>query len=395
VSRYHADVAASAPSGSAEGDEARRVVLTPASSFPVRPIHWLWDGRLPLGAITLTAGREGVGKSILAYTLAADVTTGRLAGHHRGRPAAVLVAATEDSWSQTIVPRLIAAEADLEQVMRLQVETEVGRLAELSLPVDLAALESEAAGAGAALLILDPLITRLSGKYDSHVDTEVRQALEPLAAVAERRGLAVLGIIHVNKSREVDVLTSIMASRAFVALARTVLFIAPDPTDDDRLLVGLAKNNLGRKSLPCLGFRIGEVHVADTDDGEVSTGRLSWDGEDKRLIDEIVEASNEVAGDNASDLLSARAWLTDYLAQQDGVASSQDIKKAGRDEGHAEHTLKRARQRLAAGVANVGFPRRTYWSSPGLTPDQVEAIIAKKEQPTPPPPADPLPGIEP
>ena len=64
-----------------QDDTIERVVkLTPASSITVRPVRWLWALRLALGTLGLLAGREGIGKSILAYTLAALITRGRLDG---------------------------------------------------------------------------------------------------------------------------------------------------------------------------------------------------------------------------------------------------------------------------------------------------------------------------
>src|SRR3954467_8601890 len=86
----------------------RRLKLTPVSTIPIRPVRWLWAGRLPLGALSLLGGREGTGKSTVAYSLAAAVTRGQLDGRHHGQPRSVLVAATEDSWEHTIVPRLLA-----------------------------------------------------------------------------------------------------------------------------------------------------------------------------------------------------------------------------------------------------------------------------------------------
>ena len=41
------------------------------------------------------------------------MTRGTLQGACQGNPRAVIVAATEDSWEHTIVPRLMAAGADL------------------------------------------------------------------------------------------------------------------------------------------------------------------------------------------------------------------------------------------------------------------------------------------
>jgi putative DNA primase/helicase len=40
------------------------------------PIKWLWPGRIPLGMFSLFAGNPGVGKSTLAFSIAALVSNG-------------------------------------------------------------------------------------------------------------------------------------------------------------------------------------------------------------------------------------------------------------------------------------------------------------------------------
>ena len=152
--------------------------LVPASSIKVKPVHWLWKDRIPLGELTLLAGREGIGKSTIAYTLAAWVTTGTMKGRFLGEPRSVLVAATEDSWEHTIVPRLMAAGANLEKVFRIDV-IENGFYGLLTLPSDIKGLLDVVKTSDAALVLLDPLISRLSAQLDSHKDAEVRIALEP------------------------------------------------------------------------------------------------------------------------------------------------------------------------------------------------------------------------
>src|SRR5262249_15028737 len=71
---------------------SRLVRLTPLSKIPIRPVRWLWKDRLSLGTLSLLGGREGVGKSVLMYTLAADLTCGRLPGVYLEQPRSVLVA---------------------------------------------------------------------------------------------------------------------------------------------------------------------------------------------------------------------------------------------------------------------------------------------------------------
>ena len=145
----------------------RSLHLTPASKIKVRPVRWLWDDRLAVGTLSLLGGREGVGKTICTYTLGARLTQGELPGVYRGTPRAVIVAATEDSWGHTIVPRLMAAGADLDRVFRVDVNDADGEYTTLSLPRDLDALSDTTRAAGAALIILDPLLSRLDSGLDS------------------------------------------------------------------------------------------------------------------------------------------------------------------------------------------------------------------------------------
>ncbi len=342
---------------------ARHVTLTPASTIRVRPVRWLWQDRMALGTLILCGGREGIGKSTLGYTLAADITRGRIVGVYRARPKSVIVAATEDSWEHTIVPRLMTAGADLERVYRVDVKTAEGLDVGLVLPRDLVALEQHVRDVDAALVLLDPLMSRLDGGLDTHKDADVRVALEPLTALADRSGAAILGLIHVNKSTSADPLTLLMGSRAFAAVARAVLFVMADPEDEGTRLLGQAKNNLGRTDLPTLAFRIDPAHVADTEEGPVWTGRLAWTGEREGTIRDALEAAGD--GSDRTATSEAVGWLEDYLTSQGGTASSKDVKAAGRKEGHSESTLKRARQKLGVTSESSGFPRQTWWTLPG------------------------------
>lgn len=345
-------------------DKMRHVELVPASSIKVKPVHWLWKDRIPLGELTLLAGREGIGKSTIAYTLAAWMTTGTMKGRFHGQPRSVLVAATEDSWEHTIVPRLMAAGADLSRVFRIDVITEDGFDGLLTLPSDISSLFDVVTQSDAAMLLLDPLMSRLSATLDSHKDAEVRIALEPLTAFAKRAGISVLGIIHVNKSGSADALNSIMGSRAFGSVARAVLMAVRNP-EDGSCTFGLAKNNLGSKDdLPAYRYQIVGEKVADTDEGEVWTGKVEWQGDADHSIDEVIYALSEGGMDGMSAVDEAAGWLEDYLNLEGGSKSSSIVKKAGADQGHNYRNLQRAASKLNLQFASEGFPRTTIWTLP-------------------------------
>lgn len=347
--------------------DTRVVRLTPASAFTVRPVRWLWDGRLPLGALCLLAGREGLGKSTLGYQLGADISCGRLPGVFYRQPKSVLVAASEDSWEHTIVPRLMAAGADLDRIFRVDTLTDDGLTGELVLPADIDGLVCQARDVDAAMLLLDPLLSRLSSGLDTHKDAEVRRALEPLKAATEQADLCTFGLIHVSKSTSSDPLSLIMASRAFPAVARAVLFVMADPDQEGVRLLGQPKNNLGRSDLPTLTFEIESAHVADTAEGPVFTGRLNWTGESERTLASALEDVAGGAGHSAVD--DAVAWLEDYLTQHGGGAESGPLKTAASKAGHKDRTLKRATVVAKIRIEAAGWPRKTYWLLPGAALD--------------------------
>jgi hypothetical protein len=107
--------------------------------------------------VSLVAGREGVGKSTVVAKLVAQITKGTLPGEHFGTPKAVIVCATEDSWRQTINPRLAAAGADLDLVFRVDAYTPEG-FDTLQLPEDIERVREIVQAHNVVLIVLDPLM---------------------------------------------------------------------------------------------------------------------------------------------------------------------------------------------------------------------------------------------
>lgn len=365
--RITADVRHGASQTKARG----RLVELEAVPTVIRSVEWWWADRLPCGALELLAGREGIGKSLIAYGLAAQLTRGTLDGCFLGVPKTVIICATEDSWEHTITPRLLAAGADMSRVVRVRVRTEDHDNLTLSLPDDVDALATAIKERGdVALLLLDPLISRLDSSLDTHKDADVRLALEPIAALADSTDIGVLGLIHVNKSTHADPLTSIMASRAFAAVARAVAYAVVDRDDPGIRLLGVPKNNLGRDDLPSLRYGV-QVKLVGTDERgrDVHAPRIVWGEEDDRSVADVM-ADNAQPGGDRSALEEAVDWLKDYLAHHGGSQPSREVKAEGRKAGHAEPTIKRAARRLGIENQSIGFPRQTYWALPGTQVDQ-------------------------
>lgn len=213
---------------------SRETQLTWAAHIQPRTPTWFWDDyggkRIASGTLVVAAGREGTGKSSFGIHLAAEVTRGALPGAFEGSPMPVFYCAVEDSWEYTIVPRLIAAGADLNRVARLGV-TANGREGTLWLPLDLEMLTRRVEEEGPALIVIDPLMSVIEARINTHNEREVRQALDPLARFAEQTGAVGLAIAHFSKSRGSDASSLITGSGAFKNVPRGVFGFVRDETD--------------------------------------------------------------------------------------------------------------------------------------------------------------------
>lgn len=345
----------------------RTVSLTSAANVRTRAAHWAWEPRpglplIPIGELTLVQGFEGTGKSVLLIALAAAITRGTLPGELSGTPRAIIIVATEDSHEHTIVPRLRAAGADLRLVYFPNVTDAKGIADFLTLPADVGVLEDQMRSTNAALVILDPLDSRL-GKLDTHKDAEVRRALEPLVGLANSTDAAIVGVMHYNKMNAGDRRNRTMGSRAFSAVARAILDVTVDPADPGTRLVILSKANLGPTGLPALRFQLEADQVGVDDDGTpIIAARIVWDGEDTRSVEALL-ALKTSSSDVRSILDDATDWMRGAL--QDGVEHpSKEIKQMGEQAGYSSASITRARERLAVHVRAAGMPRETFWTLP-------------------------------
>ncbi len=253
------------------------LVLRAMSTIRPEEVEWYFEGRVPLGSLTLLVGPAGLGKTTFACELSARGTRGQL----DSPAAAVIFATAEDSLAHTLVPRLIAAGADPDRIHFVSIRGDDGLETGLTLPEDTDELQNAVKKTGANLIILDPVVGHLSGNIDSHKDHSVRRALAPLARLAEDTGAAILGIGHLNKSSSTDVLTRVGGSVAFGAAARSVLLLGEDHEavegSPERLLIH-AKSNLGPLSL---AHRLKvEARTITTEGREIATSRVAWLGEE-------------------------------------------------------------------------------------------------------------------
>jgi hypothetical protein len=242
-----------------------------------RNIEWLIRDRLAFDMLTLLVGHGGVGKGVCWINWIARISRGEL-----GERKNTLISAPEDVHDTMLVPRLHAADADLEHVRLID---------SLRFPNDEAWLEQQIAERRACLLVCDPVLTHLSAKTDSYRDHDVKLALTPLLQMAARTRCAVLGVVHFTKSTERGAFLSIQASGAFGNTARHVLGMVDHPDDNDGRVLSVVKTNIASRGLSWR-MRVETKPVEGLDD-PVPT--LVEDGDSNESVDDLLAAGRSRA----------------------------------------------------------------------------------------------------
>ncbi len=235
------------PEERAQSRGDRELIIRRASEIAPEPILWLWPGRVAIGKQTLIAGEPGLGKSQLSIGIIATVTVGGFwpGSQDRAPLGRAVILSAEDDAADTIIPRLIAAGADLSRVDIISaVRNETGARRTFNLQADLALLERHIeARKDVRVVKIDP-ISSYMGTVDSHKNTDVRSVLEAVGEMAARHRVAVVGITHFSKGAGQRAINAFIGSIAFIAAARAAFAVMKDPDDDNLRLFLPVKNNL-------------------------------------------------------------------------------------------------------------------------------------------------------
>jgi putative DNA primase/helicase len=195
----------------------------------------------------MLAGAPGTGKSTIALTLAAAVTAGgRWPNDTKCAPGHVLAWSGEDDPADTLLPRLLAAGGDPKRFHIVAATVDRDGPRQFDPATDIPALLTAAREIPeCALVIVDPVVTVVPG--DSHKNSEVRRALQPLVGFASELDAAVFGISHFTKGTAGrDPIERVTGSVAFGALPRVVMAAARvNEGDAERRIFCRAKSNIG------------------------------------------------------------------------------------------------------------------------------------------------------
>jgi len=347
--------------------------FTPASKIEEKSVEWLWHRRVPLRALTLLVGDPGEGKSLLTMELAARVSRGQpigpsLPGQPRAvGPGVVLVLSSEDAADAVVVPRLRLAGADMELVYVL---TEDDDGVPFTIPGGVERLAAFVEEMKPLLVTIDPITEFLDETINPHRTADIRRALRPLGAVAERLGPAILGAEHLNKATGLQAIYRASGAIGLVGKPRSVLVMGrpPKPSDpnpsarvlhhspDPTRLLGQIKTNYG--------LLAETIELAVNPEPGEEHPKIGWRGVVGLTADEILMGQS--AGRPPAERSAAAEFLANDLA--DGPQKSRDVYTRAEAAGHKPRTVRRAKDDLGVVSRQRGGKGPWWWWLPGQAP---------------------------
>ena len=321
--------------------KARKALeLTRASDVVVTEVDWLWYPRIPGGRISIVGGKGGVGKGLLLADVAARITRGEVwpLSDDDAREGTVLWCEAEDDVGDTLVPRLIAARADLDRVYFTKPS----------------AFFAEGIAAAARkhdlrLIVLSPLMVFLE-EVETNDNLSVIEALGRLQREVGP-DCAIVGIAHLNKKPDLGAVERLLGSVAFANFVRSVMLLNRDDNGAVRLIC--AKHNLSQKGEDLLFTPVNRR----PDSPRSAYWGIEWDRPENnidqdRLFDRTSKDDRDTAG----------KWLVEYLGDQEKEFSAITI--AGEARGFSSHALRQAKtrdHRIKHRTEGFGAKKKTFW----------------------------------
>jgi hypothetical protein len=345
----------------------RTAVLVRADKMKPESINWAWKNRFAFGKLAVLAGDPGLGKSTILIELAALHSIGGEfpCGEGRAQQCEALILTAEDGLRDTLIPRLMAAGADLEKIHFLTGTKGEGTDDEslFDLGRDMPALRKALKEhPNIRILIIDPLTAYL-GPIKAKENSEVRRVLAPLVKLIEETGVLAIGNNHLNKSAG-KALYRVLDSIAFVAVGRTVHLVIKDADNPDNRKLICDKTNIGSKPLG-LTYLVQKTWITAPETGEeIETSRICWG------TSHIDESADEALGDSAEPTHKDEAidFLRKILANgpvavADIEAEAQAARVLGASQSISQSKPFRAARDALGVISNrAGFGRSGSWT---------------------------------
>jgi hypothetical protein len=342
-----------------------RVKAEPIEFLPLAGV----PERVPVGMISVVAGRADQGKGLFAALVAAQASQAGIR---------VLYSAAEDSAGKMTRPRLEVAGCNMRNVL----------LWRFKLPKQWPELANIIVKHSIGLVVLDPLASHLSGGISRHSDN-IRQVTDPMEELLTKTDCSMLIVEHVLKrgSRDGDPLSMIGGTGSgLVAAARAAFLLGTDPGDPDRRVLACAKLNVREKpqalayEMDVVEHRVGEQPRLVYDEELVGFDPMTMYTKPKGTI-----------GRPPDKRAAAAQWLSEYLAMAGGPVLAGQIFEDAKQYNMSAKTVRRAAEEMHVVKVPPGGGPKVTWDLPPKVKELMGLLDPPSADSLPdePPPIDP------
>jgi putative DNA primase/helicase len=340
--------------------EMPHVILKRSSDVQPKAVDWVWNGWLAAGKLHIIGGAPSTGKTTIAISLAAIISSGGVwPDGSRASVGDAVIWSGEDDNSDTLNPRLRASGADTSRVFIVDSVHEGCERRPFDPAHDMEALRAALERRPQVrLIVIDPIVSAITG--DSHKNAEVRRGLQGLVDLALERRCAVLGVTHFSKgSNGSHPVERIIGSIAFSAVPRVVMVTVKQEAETDqaeRRFLLRAKSNISQDGG---GFAYDLEQNELQDYPGVTASSVRWGQPVQGTARELL-AEAEQCDDDRHEARDAAEWLRGLLTA--GPAQVKDVRRKGTEEGFAWRTLQRAMRPAGIESRRGGFGMPATWA---------------------------------
>jgi len=366
--------------GNKDAKLVRQIVAIDAEALEPEEMTWVWNHRIPDEAITWILGQPNNAKSLMTIQIVACATTGRdwPDGEKNTMGAVgVLMLCFEDSLRKQVIPRLMAAGADLRRVKfldRRSFRDVAGDNEPQKRGLDLSEhlptlLEMLKANPGFKLIVVDP-IRDIFGDKRINDDFEAGPVLADLIEFCEKAHVAFVGVVHVPKRQPNSAIEKVAGGSAIAASAKSAFMLSRDDESDDKhhhVMTMVKWNYTGKTD----GIKYSTVPTTVEHKGKkCDVAIIQWGESTEMIADDVLRAQNSKKTDDDRQLEKCKAFLQTYL--RDGAKRSPDVYAAAEQLGYSDATVKRALKKLGGTHIDRRNQHSGYWMA--LNDEQVLAI---------------------
>lgn len=319
----------------------------------IKRMKWLWNERIPQGVVTVLAGDPGKGKSTLLLDMAAKLSNGKLEGEYLGVGVSTIVIANEDPFYEVVIPRLIAAGADLSRIIRPDPE----RFDQSSLLDEYMGYFEEklSRNRNIKFVILDPLSSMMTAAQRDHGGAALRKMLTKLFAMAQKFGVTFMCNAHFRKGSSGDPMQRIHGSVELGAVARAGLAVEVNDGEEHRprktFLLSQIKSNYGSMELPSIVYALSKTNAGRDfeDGGEIETSKVDFLGYADRSVQDV-SLDKHLGTGSTSEEAECREWLISVL-KKEPMPRKDVISRASKEECFTRPVI----DRTVAGMKREGL----------------------------------------